>query len=90
MKILHIGKYYPPSLGGMETVLRHLAEGLLDRSCQVTVLAAGDGPDEAVETLRGPRSDLQGRLVRAPVYGHLNSQPMTLTLITTTTFESTM
>jgi rhamnosyl/mannosyltransferase len=81
MKILHIGKYYPPYLGGMETVLRHLTEGLLDRACEVTVLTAGDGPDEGVETVAGPRSGRPGRLVRAPVYGHLNSQPLTLTLM---------
>jgi rhamnosyl/mannosyltransferase len=65
----------------METVLRHLTEGLLDRSCEVTVLSAGDGPLERRETVTGPHSGRPGRLVRASVYGHLNSQPLTLTLM---------
>ncbi len=80
MRILHIGKYYPPYLGGMETVLRNLAEGLLDRNCEVTVLTAGDGPQEIIEEVVGPDTGRRGRLVRASVYGHLNSQPLTLTL----------
>ncbi len=81
MRILHIGKYYPPYLGGMETVLRNLTEGLLDRSCEVTVLTAGDEPLDRQETVVGPNSGRCGRLVRASVYGHLNSQPLTLTLM---------
>lgn len=81
MKIMHIGKYYPPYLGGMETVLHHLTEGLLDRSCEVTVLTAGDGPTESLETVTGPVSGKEGRLVRAAVYGHVNSQPLTLNLM---------
>ncbi len=81
MRIIHIGKYYPPYLGGMETVLRNLTEGLLDRACEVTVLTAGDGPLDRQETVVGPDSGRTGRLVRASVYGHLNSQPLTLTLM---------
>jgi glycosyltransferase involved in cell wall biosynthesis len=81
MRIIHIGKYYPPYLGGMETVLRNLTEGLLDRFCEVTVLTAGDGPLDHEEILVGPNSGRTGRLVRASVYGHLNSQPLTLTLM---------
>jgi len=80
MRILHIGKYYPPYLGGMETALRNLAEGLLDRNCEVTVLSAGDGRREIIEDVEGPITGRRGRLVRASVYGHLNSQPLTLTL----------
>jgi len=81
MRILHIGKYYPPFLGGMETVLWNLTEGLLDRSCEVTVLTAGDEPLDRQETVVGPSSGRRGRLVRASVYGHFNSQPLTLTLM---------
>jgi len=80
MKILHIGKYYPPVLGGMETVLRNLTEGLLDRSCDVTVLTAGDESTDREETVTGPESGRQGRLIRAGVCGRLNSQPLTFTL----------
>jgi len=65
----------------METVLWNLTEGLLDRSCEVTVLTAGDGPLDRQETVVGPMSGRKGRLVRASVFGHLNSQPLTLTLM---------
>jgi len=81
MRILHIGKYYPPYLGGMETVLQNLTEGLLDRSCEVTVLSAGDEPLDRLEMVTGPQSGRRGRLIRASVFGHLNSQPLTLTLM---------
>ena len=78
---MHIGKYYPPFLGGMETVLRNLTEGLLDRSCEVTVLTAGDGLLDTAEVVTGPESGRPGRLVRGAVHGHLNSQPLTLSLM---------
>ena len=81
MRIMHIGKYYAPFLGGMETVLRNLTEGLLDRSCEVTVLTAGDGPLDKVESVTGPNSGRPGRLVRGAVYGQFNSQPLTLSLM---------
>ena len=44
-KILHLGKYYHPHRGGMETVLRQQAEGLVERGCRVTVLVAGSDTD---------------------------------------------
>jgi len=40
LKILHIGKYYSPVKGGMETVLKLLAEGLRELDCEVTVLCS--------------------------------------------------
>jgi rhamnosyl/mannosyltransferase len=46
----------------------------------VTVLTAGVEALLRREKVTGPRSGKQGRLVRAPVFGHLNSQPLTLTL----------
>ena len=81
MKIMHIGKYYSPFRGGMETVLQNIAEGLLERSCEVTVLVAGDESLERVEVLGDPETGRTGRLVRAAVYGHFNSQPLTLDLV---------
>ena len=81
MKIMHIGKYYSPFRGGMETVLQNIAEGLLERSREVTVLVAGDDSLERVEVLGDPKTGRTGRLVRAAVYGHYNSQPLTLDLL---------
>ena len=39
MKILQIGKRYPPDLGGMETVMESLCRGLA-RQADVTVLVS--------------------------------------------------
>lgn len=64
----------------METVLREIALGCLERRCQVRVLAAGDGHSPASEPL-GPEGD--GRLIRLPVAGVYHSQPFTPSLGTT-------
>ncbi len=42
MRILHLGKYYPPYKGGMETVLRDLCEAHVGRA-EVTALVANAG-----------------------------------------------
>jgi glycosyltransferase involved in cell wall biosynthesis len=76
MKILHIGKYYHPYLGGMETVLRNLAEGLLDAGCDFSALTSGEEALDRREVLSGPRTGRRGRLVRAGRHGVLNSQPL--------------
>ena len=76
MRILHLGKYYPPHRGGMETALREMAEGLSAHGVEVSVLVAGGGRGEP-ETLIGGR----GRLVRAWTPAVVNSQPLTPTLV---------
>src|SRR6478672_1229411 len=43
MRILQIGKYYPPHKGGMETHLQNLAEGLSGHAT-VKVVVANDYP----------------------------------------------
>jgi glycosyltransferase involved in cell wall biosynthesis len=80
MKIMHVGKYYAPYRGGMETVLENVAEGLLDRGCDVSVLVAGSEALDRAETIRGPDTAAQGRLNRAAVLGNYNSQPLTASL----------
>ncbi|MDX2474138.1 MAG: glycosyltransferase [Candidatus Krumholzibacteria bacterium] len=81
MKILHVGKYYPPYRGGMETALQNLAEGLLDAGCEVSLLTAGHQSVDSQETIQGPRSGHQGKLVRASVCGVFSSQPLTPGLV---------
>ncbi len=51
MKILHVGKYYPPYRGGMETALQNLAEGLLDAGCEVSLVTAGHGSVDSHEQI---------------------------------------
>ncbi len=75
MRILHLGKYYHPHRGGMETALRELAEGLSAQGVEVSVLVAGGGRGEP-EPLVGGR----GRLLRAWTPAVVNSQPLTPTL----------
>ena len=40
MKILLIHWYYPPQIGGVETIMKGMAETLADRGHQITVYAA--------------------------------------------------
>lgn len=77
MRILHLGKYYPPYRGGMETILQAMAEGLLDAGCDVTVVVAAEGAGDVREDLSGPRTGRVGRLLRTARLGLVNSQPLT-------------
>ena len=76
MRILQVGKFYTPVKGGMETALRHLAEGLLEAGHEVRVLVAGNQRQTVREALPGAA----GALVRAGVLGTWNSQPLMLGL----------
>ena len=76
MRILHLGKYYAPAKGGMETALRHLTEGLLAAGHEVRVLVAGHQRD----TIRDDLPGAPGALIRAGVAWTWNSQPVILDL----------
>ncbi|MHB8080116.1 MAG: glycosyltransferase [Candidatus Krumholzibacteriia bacterium] len=60
----------------METVLRLMCEGLLDRGHEVTALVAGRGWRDREETIAGPRSGRGGRLLRAATPVTINGQPL--------------
>jgi glycosyltransferase involved in cell wall biosynthesis len=75
MKILHVGKYYPPFRGGMETVLENLATGLLEAGHEVSVLVAGGSFLERQEIIQSAGSS--ARLTRLANLGVVNSQPLT-------------
>ena len=42
VRIVHVGKFYPPSFGGMERVVSELCEGLADRGHDVCAIVARD------------------------------------------------
>ncbi len=89
MRILHLGKYYPPERGGMETVLQHISEGLLARDHEIRVIVAGRswldrhealaavGVDDHAVTDGDGTDAARGRLTRAASLGVFNSQPLT-------------
>jgi rhamnosyl/mannosyltransferase len=80
MRILQLGKYYPPVNGGMETVLRHLCEGLLARGNEVTAIVAATQAGDSSERLVSEPGGREGRLVRAGCLAVCNSQPLNPTL----------
>ncbi len=69
LRVLHIGKFYPPHPGGMETHLQALC-GELKRTVNVEVVVAGDGRETLEETIDGVRVARLGTLLNfaaAPV-----------------------
>jgi glycosyltransferase involved in cell wall biosynthesis len=52
VRVLHVGKFYPPEMGGMETHLQSLCEGLHGH-VDVRVLVASRGRGHKVERIRG-------------------------------------
>ncbi|MEP7361853.1 MAG: glycosyltransferase [Acidobacteriota bacterium] len=70
IKVLQIGKYYPPRWGGMETVLKDICETLSPR-VELSVVVAND---------RGRREEDRSagfHLIRLPTWRTLFSQPIT-------------
>lgn len=53
MRILELGKFYPPERGGMETLLQIWAEGFRDAGAQVTCVVANKAPRTVVERQPG-------------------------------------
>ena len=64
-KVLHVGKFYPPHMGGIETHLQALCEQLR-QSLPIGVVVSSDGVEASREFLRGvPVSRVATRLVLA-------------------------
>lgn len=74
MRVLEIGKYYPPQRGGMETALADLSTGLSRRGHQVEVLVSAGGDHGVEEALDGVR------VRRVPSWGTLFSVPVSPSL----------
>lgn len=70
MNVLQVSKYYYPSVGGIEQVVRALAEGFDRDGHSVTVLAAADESSGGRETIHGVdvrRTTAFGELMSVPV-----------------------
>ncbi|RME16282.1 MAG: glycosyltransferase [Bdellovibrio sp.] len=70
MRIVIVGKYYPPIYGGIETVVKGLAEGLVERGHEVHCLVSGD-KKFVKENINGVN------VYKLPTYGKVFSQPLT-------------
>ncbi len=51
MKVLHVGKFYPPVRGGVETYVRDVCEGLAEKA-EVSCVVSGAGSVENVNGVR--------------------------------------
>ncbi|MFO7596527.1 MAG: glycosyltransferase [Desulfocurvibacter africanus] len=72
MRVLHLGKYYPPALGGMETFLRDLATAQVAQGLEVCVLAHAERPwrlgsREVAAGVDVRRAAILGQLAFAPL-----------------------
>lgn len=67
MRVLHIGKYFPPDPGGMETFLADLIEAQRKQGMEVAALVHGE-----------PRADDPDWLLRVPVAATLVYAPIAL------------
>jgi glycosyltransferase involved in cell wall biosynthesis len=77
MRVIHVGKYYPPYRGGIETVVEQLCRGLASRGVEVTALVSNDGRATVEEDIDGVHVV---RLGRSAV---VNSQPLNARLVQT-------
>ena len=55
MRILELGKFYPPHRGGIETLLESWSEGFAARGATVDCVVAAEGPASIHETINGVR-----------------------------------
>jgi rhamnosyl/mannosyltransferase len=77
MRILHLGKYYYPIPGGIESFLKSLTEGLTEIGDSNTVLCSSSALAGSTETIDGVS------VIRSPSFGTLFSQPLTPKLLFT-------
>jgi len=63
LRVLHLGKFYPPHPGGMETHLQALC-GELQRSIKVSVVVAGDERKTRAEVIDGVQVTRAGTMLK--------------------------
>ena len=52
LRVLHIGKFYPPSQGGIESLMEQTLLGLRDQGASVSGLVFNEGDTETVVEVR--------------------------------------
>ncbi len=75
MHIVHVGKYYSPYRGGIETVVEQLCRGFATLGHRVTAVVSNDGPETIEDNLNGVR------VIRLGTRLLVNSQPLSLRLV---------
>lgn len=75
MHILHVGKYYYPYRGGMESVVRDICQGLESSGEQVEVVCSNTKLETESEILHGVK------IHRLGSFGHFYGQCMNLSLL---------
>lgn len=73
MRVLHIGKYYPPYLGGMEKVTFDLVEGLNQKEVQTDVLCFNTENQTKIE-------EDKYKIIRISVFATLFSTPFSFSI----------
>jgi hypothetical protein len=68
--IIHLGKYYFPDTGGIESVTSSLAKGATQAGHKVTVVCFKKSSENNIERIEGVR------VLRAPISRLIASQPL--------------
>ncbi|MBY0446107.1 MAG: glycosyltransferase [Burkholderiales bacterium] len=76
MNIIHLGKFYPPEYGGIETVTFDLVEGLNRQGVNADVLCSNKGKQTKIDT-----PNARYRVIRAGTFAVVNSTSISLKLI---------
>lgn len=75
MKVLQLGRYYPPHVGGIETVLFEITEGLNAKGLQCDVLCSNQSNALEISLTNGYK------IIRAPSYAQILSTSISPSLI---------
>jgi glycosyltransferase involved in cell wall biosynthesis len=73
MKILHVGKYYSPDKGGIESVTQAICENIINNSIEIKVLCFGS--ENNVEIINGIE------IIRCKTHFTLFSQPFSISYL---------
>lgn len=70
IRVVHLGKYYPPDKGGIENVTQNIAEGIASKRFLITVICFKS------TKIKKNKSPPFVRILRAPVLATIKSQPI--------------